>query len=418
MKRVLLSVLLAAMLTVVVVHVISVMAKAVIPPSREQASVCVYCAEGAGRDSLIRESLIAGEKAEQADGTYRGLWVWNVDIVAGTAARHEFFTFAQLKNVSSTYLYAYDLLPNSSSELGDFVVRAEDIGVGVELLAGDPTWALTTTHPIALGFVQQAITFTQSITKGARPVGIHLDVEPYLLPEWNSDRSSTITQYLDLLSDAHQELAASSTSLTFTVDMPFWYDIITATYQSVTKPLNQHVQDIVDRVVIMDYRDFAEGNDGIIDHAQNEMDYAQSIAKGVVIGVETNDVEPEKVTFFEEGETVMESELALVEQHYHTNSAFRGFAIHDYSGYRALAPIKSVHLPLVLKSYPADRLTTHPSRRHHRPSHHLNPLLRHPRPPKQLSRLPVFHVSQHPEDAGGAGSVVIRDVVMVPLITP
>ena len=73
-----------------------------------------------------------------------------------------------------------------------------------------------------------------------------------------------------------------------------------------------------------------------------------------MIGVETNDVEPEKVTFFEEGETVMESELALVEQHYQTSSAFRGFAIHDYSGYRTLAPIRSVHLPLVLKSHPVE----------------------------------------------------------------
>jgi hypothetical protein len=71
-----------------------------------------------------------------------------------------------------------------------------------------------------------------------------------------------------------------------------------------------------------------------------------------VIGVETNDVEPEKVTFFEEGETVMENELALVEQHYQTSSVFRGFATHDYSGYRTLAPIRSVRLPLVLKSRP------------------------------------------------------------------
>ena len=290
----------------------------------------------------------------QVNGTYRGLWIWSTDIVIDTGAQHEFFIFAQLKNVSDAYLYAYGLLPTSSSELGDFVAKADDIGVEVELLAGDPTWALTPTHPVALGFVQQTITFTQNITGGVRPTGVHLDVEPYLLPEWDSDRSSTITQYLDLLSDVKQELAASGTGLTFTVDIPFWYDTITATYKSATQPLNQHVQDIADRVVIMDYRDFAEGNDGIIDHAQDEMDYAQSIAKEVVIGVETNDVEPEKVTFFEEGETVMENELALVEQHFQTNSAFRGFAIHDYLGYRVLAPIRSVFLPIVLRNYPAD----------------------------------------------------------------
>lgn len=355
-RQVSLSVLGMVISTVMVVLVTFAKAKMAVSVSGEKAFVCVDCTESTARDSLIGKPVVVGEEAigGQVDGTYRGLWIWNTDIVTDTGAQHEFFTFAQFKDVSGAYLYAYDLLPNSSSELEDFITGADSIGVEVELLAGDPTWALTPTHPVALGFVQQAITFTQSITEGVRPIGVHLDVEPYLLPEWGSDRPSTIDQYLDLLSDVKQALVTSSTGLTFTVDIPFWYDTITATYKSATQPLNQHVQDIADRVVLMDYRDFAEGTDGIIDHAQDEMDYAQSITKKVVIGVETNDVEPEKVTFFEEGEAVMESELALVEQHYQTSSAFHGFAIHDYSGYRTLAPIRSVQLPLVLKSYPAD----------------------------------------------------------------
>jgi hypothetical protein len=354
--RVLLSVLFVVILTIEVTCVIPAMVGMTVSESGARVSVCVECTEGAAKGYSVGKSVMVGEGAigEQFDGRYRGLWIWNADIVIDTAAQHEFFIFARLKNVSGAYLYAYDLLPNSSGELGGFITKAGDIGVEVELLAGDPRWALTATHPVALSFVQQAITFTKSISTGARPIGIHLDVEPYLLPEWDSDRPSTITQYLELLGDAEQELAASSTNLTLTVDIPFWYDTVTATYKSVTQSLSQHVQDITDRVVIMDYRDFAEGNDGIIHHAQDEMDYAQNIGKGVVIGIETNDVEPEKVTFFEEGEAVMEDELALVEQHYHTSSAFRGFAIHDYSGYRALAPVTNVHLPIILKSYSAD----------------------------------------------------------------
>ena len=41
------------------------------------------------------------------------------------------------------------------------------------------------------------------------------------------------------------------------------FDTITATYQSNTQPLNQHVQTIVDQVVIMDYRDSATGPNGV-----------------------------------------------------------------------------------------------------------------------------------------------------------
>ena len=87
----------------------------------------------------------------------------------------------------------------------------------------------------------------------------------------------------------------------------------------------------------------------MIELAQNELNYGQSIGGRVIIGVETNNVEPENVTFFEEGEVIMKYELAIVKEHYRTNSAFDGFAIHDYSGYLVLAPVTWVYLPVIVK---------------------------------------------------------------------
>ena len=297
------------------------------------------------------EKMVGGLAVEaQADElTPRGVWVWGEDVVTDPTAQSIFLTFTQSKDLTEAYLNAYSLLPNKANQIKDFIVRAKTTGTEVELLAGDPTWALTPNHPVALGFVQQVITFTESITGGAaRPVAVHLDIEPYVLAEWGSSQDAIITQYLDLLNGVKQELAASTAPLTLTVDIPFWFDTITTTYKNASKPLNQHVQDIVDRIVIMDYRDFAEGSDGIIDHAQNEVNYAQSIPKEVVIGVETNKVEPEKITFFEEGEATMETELALVKQYYQVSPAFHGFAIHDYAGYWALCS-EYVYLPIILK---------------------------------------------------------------------
>ncbi len=123
-------------------------------------------------------------------------------------------------------------------------------------------------------------------------------------------------------------------------DIPFWFDTLTHTYKSQTKPLNQHVQDIVDQVVIMDYRDFAVGNDGIIYHAEDEVAYANAIGKSIIIGVETNAAGLDKVSFIEEGEAIMETELVIVEQHFSVNQAFDGFAIHDYLGYKTMAPLE------------------------------------------------------------------------------
>ena len=299
----------------------------------------------AGESSAAGENTLGGQVSQSVD---RGVWIWTTDVVTSTGSRQNFLTFAQLKRLNGVYLYAYNLLPAYSGELKDFIDSANAIGMQVELLAGDPSWALTSAHWIGLDFVRQVVTFTASITGGNIPSGVHLDVEPYLLPGWTSDPSGIAAQYLDLLVQARQELANSGMGLTLTVDIPFWFDTVTVTHNNAMKTLNRHVQDVVDRITIMDYRDFAHGDDGIVHHALNEIGYAEVISKGVTIGVETNDVEPEKVTFFEEGETVMESELALVAQQYQTSPAFNGFAIHDFLGYVALAPIKLNYLPLVL----------------------------------------------------------------------
>jgi hypothetical protein len=263
----------------------------------------------------------------------RAVWVWQGQVVSDTAWRAAFLAFARDKNLTAAYIYAYDLLPGQEAAFQEFLALA---GLQVECLAGDPSWALTENHENVLSFVRAVVAFAQTLPPGSNLAGIHLDVEPYVLPEWKTDQAAVITQYLEMLEASHQALAGSG--LRLIVDTPFWFDTISAEYGGRTRPLNQHVQDITDRVVLMDYRDVAEGDDGIIQHAAVEMLYAAQIGRQVVIGVETNDVapEPEKVTFYEEGQQAMEDALAAVLETYGGNPAFGGIAIHDYLGYERL----------------------------------------------------------------------------------
>ena len=96
------------------------------------------------------------------------------------------------------------------------------------------------------------------------------------------------------------------------------------------------MQDISDYVVIMDYRDTFGGRDGIISHAGNELRYGLQIGKPVTIGVETKCIEPEKVTFCEEGERVLNEVLSGAKSSLEKNPAFNGFAIEQYRAYRKL----------------------------------------------------------------------------------
>jgi len=263
----------------------------------------------------------------------RAVWVWQGQVVADKSWRAAFLAFARDKNLTAAYIYAGDLLPGHEATFQEFLTLA---GLQVECLAGDPSWALTESHENVLSFARAVVAFAQTLPPGSNLAGVHLDVEPYVLPEWKTDQAAVITQYLEMLEASHQALADSG--LRLTVDTPFWFDTISAEYGGRTRPLNQHVQDIADRVVLMDYRDVAEGDDGIIQHAAVEMLYAAQIGRQVVIGVETNDVapEPEKVTFYEEGQQAMEDALAVVLETYGGNPAFGGIAIHDYLGYERL----------------------------------------------------------------------------------
>lgn len=269
------------------------------------------------------------------DPDRRGLWVWNAEVVTNDDAKARFFDFVRSEHINAIYLHTYGLLSANPTALEDFIAEAGD--AEVELLTGDPSWALTANHSEVLDFVQDAIAFTQDVGHAGRPVGLHFDIEPYLLDEWKSDQGGTITQYLDLLVAIRKMLTGTEAPLLLGADIPFWYDTIEATYDGETKPLHQHVQDIVDYVAIMDYRDTAGGGDGIISHARNELLYANKINKLVTIGIETNCIEPAKITFCEEGKAVMEQELYEAKLSFEASPAFHGFAIHDYVGYARLS---------------------------------------------------------------------------------
>ena len=87
----------------------------------------------------------------------------------------------------------------------------------------------------------------------------------------------------------------------------------------------------------MDYRDFASGVDGIIDHANHPINYAATKGKLAYIGVETTcGLTPEKVTFCEEGKGSLDTELWFTKSNYSCNQGFGGIAIHDYAGYSKL----------------------------------------------------------------------------------
>jgi hypothetical protein len=263
-----------------------------------------------------------------------GMWVWEPAQAQDPEKAAQLLEFAELHEVTHLYLESESLLVEDPSRLVAFIAEADAACVAVELLFGAAEWAQTENHGVPLALVDKALALAEGIG-GARPVGLHFDVEPHGLPGWDIDQAQYAGEYLDLLEQMAAKMLGSELSLT--VDIPFWYDTVMVERDGATRLLNELVQDRVDRVVVMDYRDHAEPPDGIIDNAEAEVAYAEQVGRLVRVAVETNcGLDPEKVTFCEEGTIAMSLALGLTASIYAASPAWDGVAVHDHAAWSVL----------------------------------------------------------------------------------
>src|SRR5262249_12510570 len=192
-----------------------------------------------------------------------------------------------------------------SDKLRPLLSRLNGAGVSVAALDGFKNYALPDWHDGVLRTVENVIRYNQESAPQERFSGIHYDIEPYLLKGFTGPRRQSFLQgYLDLLEKISSKTKAAGT--VFGVDIPFWYDEvdeftrkpIPIPFRGVTKPVSEHVINLVDEVTIMDYRTAAYGADGVIAMAQDELAYASKQGKSVFIGLETTELPDEELVTF------------------------------------------------------------------------------------------------------------------------
>ena len=256
------------------------------------------------------------------------------DLAQDLVARAAFFSFAQAKGIGRIYLEAGGLVQTAPAALADFIAAAQVNGIAVSLLTGDATWSLSGHHGEALTVANAAASFAAELKVAGKPApeAIQFDVEPYLLPSWDTDLQGTANQYLDLLAELHGALQGK---LALTVAIPFWFDLYEVTRAGQKRPLSEWVIDATDGTVMMDYRDTAAQ---IVDLATTELVYASQQGRPLTVAVDLQcgSSEPTYITFCEEGETAMRSELAAAQPALEAYQAFAGYAIFYYEAWAAL----------------------------------------------------------------------------------
>jgi hypothetical protein len=243
-------------------------------------------------------AIVAPGQPTGADATWD--WYWQGAAAPAATASEE--------GLGTVYLYAeggFDAKVRKAMA----ALRAQ--GTEVEALGGEPVWARPHNRAGLLEFVRAA--------RRQRIEAIHLDIEPYSLRMWRTDRARLMRSYLNALGAARR----AAGPIPVNADIPYWHG----------PGLLHRILRRVDAVTVMDYRD--AGSEAV-EFAREEVRAAADAGKKATIGLETGDVRPGSVTFFEEGRTALTDAIAEIRTAYEDHRGFGGIAVHDAASLAAL----------------------------------------------------------------------------------
>ena len=249
-----------------------------------------------------------------APGT-RAMWLWS------EAPAAEVIEFAGARGVQEIFVHvgAQVATDGSLPRLRELKRLADARRIRLTALGGDPAW--TTDHASALAW-------QRAVVKTGLFAGLHVDVEPYLLPGWTSAYQQTAKQFLTLL----DKLRLGS-ALPVEADVPFWY----GQYRVGTLNLANEVLKRVSAVTIMSYRDTGVGTNSMLAVSKDWLVRGSAAGKRVRLGAETGPLSDcAYCTFAEEGATHLGNELAEVDAATRTTYSFGGIAVHHYDSWRDL----------------------------------------------------------------------------------
>jgi len=261
----------------------------------------------------------------------RCLWVWSTDeLLARQDRSQELLDFCQRWRITQLWMQLpYSTVPREptpdvsaageaaggmrcvirhTEQLRSLLREGHRRGIQVHALDGSPEYCLRPHHRVPLAVVDAVIAFNEESPKEARWDGVHFDNEPYLLIGWaeRTRREQILREYLELNEQCQQRIRAHR-PLVFGVDIPFWWQdadaetghaLAEVEYGGVRKPASYHCIDMLDNVGVMNYRDRADGADGLIAHGRDLLAYADTVGRAkVYMGVETFGDLPTEVWF-------------------------------------------------------------------------------------------------------------------------
>ena len=305
--------------------------------------------------TLLLLTLAQTESSPAVSHPERGMWVWRFESWSLPPERERLLAFCSQEKIDRLLVQVhYKLNPQTNvpesvlapEELGDLIQKANAAGISVEALEGDPEWSHRSGQATFWPKLEAILIWNEQQPRNRRFTGLHLDVEPYLLKEFKSDRKPELMrEYLGFLEQVRQRMRQQVPEWTLAADIPFWYDSNPETdlehcvveFNGKKKYLNCHVQDICDYVGVLTYRQKALGENAIVPLCEGELSYAEQLGKKIFACVEMSPAkgeDPPTISFYGTPLSWFRSQLDLVYKTLENRPGFAGVLIHHYQTYR------------------------------------------------------------------------------------
>ncbi|PAD32163.1 hypothetical protein CHH60_04050 [Paenibacillus sp. 7523-1] len=277
---------------------------------------------------------------EADTGDIRAAWVWQAKSVQDDGG-DELLANAAKHKINRLYV---NVDMNLSDEVyRTFISKASDAGIAVEALGGDPSWAIQGREAPMLRLAAWVSDYNQGAAAEERFDAIHLDIKPYVLPAWKDDSESLVQSWVANMKLLLEQVEANG-AIDINVDLPFWLDSYTIAGTKTTDdtdnlPLSRWFMEQFNHVTLLAYRDNAQGNNGIIQLIEQEMNWADASGASVTVGVNTKPMPGEEFTTFAgKGAAQLESVLAEVAESLRNHASYAGSAVHDIVYWGQLEP--------------------------------------------------------------------------------
>lgn len=272
----------------------------------------------------------ASDERSQSTGL-TATWVWSKERILDAAQRTTLLQFIEREGVDTLFLQLSETFEadDGFSELSAFVAEAHERKVNLLWVDGDPKWAFPGRHQGAYAALQRVARINARLdAAGLRPMtGILYDVEPHLLPEWDTEEAVLSAGFVALLDLLQAEAQAAELEIWHTV--PFWF----ADNEMPGGSLGGAALRLGTGVVVMAYRNSARG---VIDVASKLFDLAGSSPHRIVVAVETHCSPPENVTFCGATRPTLDAAVDAIRAAFGNTKAFAGVAVHQYETWSEL----------------------------------------------------------------------------------